>query len=798
MILAANSACGLQPARTPAGAADADLYVALDGDDTWSGTRSVPNRDRTDGPLRTVERARDTLRAQERTNPAVVMLRGGVYYLDAAITFDHRDPPTTYRAYPGETPELVGGRPITGWEPHTDDIWKASLPRGWVFRTLFENGVRGILARHPNEGYATVRKTYPEAWQTRFGFGAGDLPAGLNLRQLQVFIWPGGESGEWNWFSDILDIRALDEEGHTLDLAHPARYPIGRGSRYYVQDDLGLLDTPGEFFLNQDTSVLYYWPRQTPITNQEIIAATSPRVIACRGRTPDSPARELTFAGLTLRVSDSIRQAGTFTINDEGSTADDGLIFLTNTEGIHIQDCRITNTGLHAILMADHVRDCAVTGCRIADIGHTGVQINGPWTGVRMISTGNTISNNHIYDTGKVIGHGAGIQLVNSGGNRITHNRVHHTSRYAISLKSPRPGSILGLKINGSTVTRENAKNFAHSRDNEIAYNDLSHANLDSQDTGVFESWGGGYGNHLHHNRIHHSDINFSFGFGLYLDDAADGFRVTHNLLHDLQRNQGLRGMLGAAFMIKGVGNVLTDNVATDNQALAGIRTFEMADEPNRELVFTRNIVSNSGLTVYDFTNWSPERFAEADYNCFHLSRTPIQISTTAPGLAAWQKQGYDAHTLIADPGFVNPTTGDYRLRPDAAARALGIASIPVSEIGLTAGFPYADPADPLARLIVRDVERRGDPDAETLVNLALGETRTLDLVGRSATGFIVALRDARITFTSADPAVAAVSNRGLIQARAGGSTEITVRVKHGDVTLSTVFFVSVNERGAG
>ncbi|MEO6908649.1 MAG: hypothetical protein ABI210_12245, partial [Abditibacteriaceae bacterium] len=76
-------------------AAHADLYVAPNGNDAWSGRLSVPNKNKTDGPLATLERARDVLRNQ---NPASgqrdakkIIVRGGTYYLKTPLTLNAQD-----------------------------------------------------------------------------------------------------------------------------------------------------------------------------------------------------------------------------------------------------------------------------------------------------------------------------------------------------------------------------------------------------------------------------------------------------------------------------------------------------------------------------------------------------------------------------------------------------------------------------------------------------------------------------------------------------------------------------------
>lgn len=101
----------------------AAFYVAVDGDDAWSGSLSAPNEMRTDGPFKTLGRARDAIR-QPREKPQsdlTVMVRGGTHFLPDTLVLTSEDSgarqrPVCYLAYPGEKPVLSGGRPITDWK----------------------------------------------------------------------------------------------------------------------------------------------------------------------------------------------------------------------------------------------------------------------------------------------------------------------------------------------------------------------------------------------------------------------------------------------------------------------------------------------------------------------------------------------------------------------------------------------------------------------------------------------------------------------------------------------------------
>ena len=123
-------------------------YVSPNGDDANPGTVSQP--------FRTIQKARDAVRAQNQsmTGDITVYLRKGTYELEETLLFEPRDSGTNghqviYRSYPGETASLCGGKRITGWEHDSGNRWKAKADVA-NFRQLYVGRkARGAGARRP-------------------------------------------------------------------------------------------------------------------------------------------------------------------------------------------------------------------------------------------------------------------------------------------------------------------------------------------------------------------------------------------------------------------------------------------------------------------------------------------------------------------------------------------------------------------------------------------------------------------------------------------------------------------------
>ncbi len=684
------------------------FYVSPAGNDHWRGMLPSPNGRKTNGPFATLQRAEQAVRtvrqsASNSKRMVEVWVRGGTYYLTQPLQLNAMDSgtgsaPTVFRAYRREKPVLIGGIRLNDFKPYRGAIVQCDLKPYHMaqLNQLFFRGKRQIPARWPNydpkhprsEGWAYIAGVSQSANRNTFVYD-GDRPDRWSHPQDgQVCIWPN-----WNWWYEVDPIKGINTDRHTITLQNPLDYSAEPGRRFFVQGIFEELDAPGEWYLNPRTDVLYFWP-PSPIHPGDVIAPRLNRIIEVQN------ANHLIVRG--------------FTIEDcEGTTAR-----LHNCRHCVVAGCTITNCGGWGINIEGGVDNGAV-GNDVFDTGLGGIQISG---GDRATLTpaGNYADDNDIYHFAcihRTYEPGIGISGV---GNRITHNLIHDAPH-------------AGILLSGN--------------DHLIEYNDIHDVCQQGGDNGAFymgRDWTQ-RGIIIRFNKFHDiygyglanpsggPDHTYTYesplwAWGIYLDDATSGIHIYGNVIY--------RAPLCAVMLGGGRNNRVENNIIVNCIPALHIdarwSTFEWpiliqryqamnADQPpystryphldgllQRDYrlpannVFDHNVVAYrsddycglstmdpqpAGACIYDLTGFNPSIEKSIDYNTVYHYGQPIRVSVSGAGRESWRKwqqtTGFDRHSIVANPEFVDPAHRDYQLRPGSPAYREGFQRIPYKKIGL-------------------------------------------------------------------------------------------------------------------
>ncbi|MBN1345483.1 MAG: right-handed parallel beta-helix repeat-containing protein [Phycisphaerae bacterium] len=648
------------------------LYVAAGGNDAWSGRAAQPNVAGDDGPLASLERARDEIRKLRKAGklPAgevVVEVGGGVYELSRTFELTAEDSgtkgaPITYRAKRGAEVRLVGGKVVTGFKPVTDPailkrldepargkvlqvdlkamgIQEFGSPEGGGIELFFKDRPMTV-ARWPNEGFVRIADIVVKDGHKIHG------RAGSKVGQ---FVYEGDRPKRWRdekdpwlhgyWFWDWSEQRQrlelIDVEKRILTLAKPYHgYGYAKGQWYYGFNMLCEIDSPGEWTVDRQTGVLYFWPPE-PIESGKTIVSVLPTLV----NTKD--ASYVTLRGFVLEA------------------ARGRAVTIAGGAGMQVVGCTIRNVGGWAVAITGGA-ESGVVGCDIYQTGAGGVSVTG---GDRKTLTPGRhfVENNHIhhYSRWRRV-YQPGIHL-HGVGNRAAHNLIHNAPH-------------MGMGFSGN--------------DHVIELNEIHSVCYESNDAGAIytgRDWTM-RGTVIRHNYMHHvSGFEGKGCVGVYLDDMFCGTTIRGNVFHKVT---------AAAFIGGGRDCTIENNVFVDcNPAVhVDARALGWAHGCSDAWIKEGKEKGTISGIAYNKPPYS-ERYPRL-VNILKDDPAAPRGNVVARNICVggkWDRIEAKARPLVTlkdnlvdvDPHFVDAAKQDYRLREDSPAFALGFKRIPVEKIGL-------------------------------------------------------------------------------------------------------------------
>ncbi|MDQ1597822.1 MAG: hypothetical protein QOI70_1246, partial [Microbacteriaceae bacterium] len=245
---AANAAPAVSAAKPQATA----VYVAPSGSGPQNGTEKHP--------YRSLEAARNAVRkiSKNAKSDINVVLADGTYTVDSTFTLTSQDSgqnghTVTYEAAPGAHPVISGGQSVTGWT--VSDAAKG------IYKTHVGNiDTRELYVNGQLETRARSGKNPSGFTKTSTGYTITDtsLDAYQNQTDMEVV-------SAWGWMLYRCPVASI--VGNTMTMQQPcwnnANLHAGQEIQnpIWIENAYELLDTPGEWYLDQSTGDLYYMPK---------------------------------------------------------------------------------------------------------------------------------------------------------------------------------------------------------------------------------------------------------------------------------------------------------------------------------------------------------------------------------------------------------------------------------------------------------------------------------------------------------------------------------------------------------
>lgn len=622
--------------------------------------------------------------------------------------------PVVYRSRVGETACLSGGRRITEWKPVADPAVLARLDpaaKGQIFQTdlraqgITDYGDLGLdaaagiqvwlarvegqgeytmgsaaasagkqarprlelifndtpmpLSRWPNEGSITIAEVLGKTLLDVRGV-KGCAEGIFTYGDDHLARW-AGEKDAWvcgSWFRDWAEqahkIQTLDVQSRTITVMPPYHgYGYRKGQWFYGLNLLCEIDRPGEWMVDRESGVLYFWPPSD-------ICAASAEVSLCPGLITMNDTTNVTLRGLLLETA---RGTG---------------VAISNAVQCRVVGCTFRNLANHGVTVFGGKED-SVVGCDMFGLGGGGIYLVG---GDRATLTpaGHVAENNHIHHYARWDRMYRPGVMLSGVGNRVAHNLIHDAPHSAI---------IFG------------------GNDHVIEFNEIHSVCYDSNDCGAIYS-GRSWtlrGHMIRHNYLHHL---YGRGGGtckgIYLDDLFSSATLYGNLFYQVTYPVFLGG---------GRDNLIENNVFIDCPKAVQVDARALgwcgphADGRIKEAQ-TRGTIAGIRYREPPFSTRYPQLVNLLDDEPKKPKGNILRRNVFWPGTGAdirrvmhgavptnwWNAIDAQSRPFVklednltaADPKFADERNGNFQLTDASPAWATGFQRIPVERIGLMAG----------------------------------------------------------------------------------------------------------------
>ena len=666
---------------------NADLYVAVDGNDSNPGTK--------DKPLATFEAAKLKVRELKKTakDEIVVAFKAGNYGKLDAISFSAEDTgsektPIKYCKYGDGEVIFSNGYTIknsdfTSIEESDKYLFKAEnydsikkvdlsnvLADGEAITTLFADVGICHEARYPNKNTNGTDRCFSNMTTTVDKYCSIMLQTALpeiveSFRTTEGMRVTGFL--RVGWLIETFDVKSYDPETKILTFntyegfVPPSGYPIGESAggfdfmfegrtedTVYFSNLSDQLDNKGEFWFNPETKDLFIYK---PSGNYTIVTGG---VFMNVGNADYITFEGFTFNGSNANIAFSVEHS-------------DDIVF---------DSCKFLNYAGDRIMNVSQIRNFKFRNNEVYNFGATGLYITPFWKDrvgdfensyFSAQESGVEIDNNYFHDFGFIDMWSGAINFYCNSGSRVSHNYFKNGAHCAVEFNS----SINIL----------------------IEYNVFDNMMMTTADYGaIYTNWGfEDRGNVIRYNLF--TNIRAAGAqYAIYLDDGdVCGVEIYGNLFHDagscaVTSNGGRDHNIHDNVFVNSGANeyrrflFMNFNHRTDKYLEGELSITDYVQGTDDMMKTLKNDVPKEGEPGYEiwsqnwpiFYQYHDDITKLGDPNCIFTTINYVtnnyQIGDKPISEAAYLKWGVGQETnkvisVNDNPLFVNPAKGDYRIK---------------------------------------------------------------------------------------------------------------------------------------
>ncbi|MBQ8588193.1 MAG: right-handed parallel beta-helix repeat-containing protein, partial [Clostridia bacterium] len=409
------------------------IYVAVDGNDNNDGTIDKPIKT----PEKAIAKTKELNAIHQRD--IVIYLTGGEYVIEDTIELDESfsgrdDCGVHFKSLTPSNPAVIsGGYDVPEWsDDDGDGIYTALLPDTITdVRQLYINEEPAQRARGDYLFRASERwdDTDTEYEEDGFVVKNSQFPKLIKPKDAEIaypILWTVQrlplENITYDETADEYTVK-MDQPYYSTAITMICGGGVQPtiGQRFYLENDLILLDEWGEFYFDKDTKIIYYMPfNEEDMSEVRAVIGRTENILSVKGTSESSKVKNVTFSDISFRYGGyytEINREGAVSFQAEnivdadsglnqnpvasvsgGRTLDAQLVF-ENAQNISFENCDISCMGSTALRLGKGVTDSAVTGCTFSDNGGGAITI-GSWKGADALAENVALTNNVIYNQG--------------------------------------------------------------------------------------------------------------------------------------------------------------------------------------------------------------------------------------------------------------------------------------------------------------------------------------------------------------------------------------------------------------